>query len=701
MKHCQIADESFVLIEDLDEFQKWYLRAQSTNQLKSFLSIGFIKDSNESKLLNKKNTAANLFRVNLKIHTIKLKNLHLLISKKVVDPFNYLSTCVSIKKKLFGRVFHRSDDEILVKVNETDFKLKVENACPQDDLNQIELKIDKLNISDDFFSKNNLVYLIFSETKIVFTSESQSILKENLKSFKFRGYSNQMHQLEKLIMNPLNESLNHSLPRNILLTGSSGTGKTLAIHTILQQIRGVMNFCVFNSSILLSKSVEFEKIRQALSNLVQLRPSILFLDNLEDVCNEKNQNEKRIVSWLKVLLESLPKHEHVIVVGATNRPEMMDSSLRRTGRFDIEISFPIPTPFDRRLMMKEFLSQTFHSLSEEDIDTLAESSHGFTGADLKHLCELSVFECVDDKPFCLTYTTLCQTLYKVKPTVMREISLEKPNVFWSDIGGLYELRHLLQECVVWPIKHPDAFLRLAIEPPKGILMYGPPGCCKTVVGKALATESGLNFFSIKGPELFSKWVGESERAIREMFHKARTAAPSILFFDEIDALASERGQTQSAVGDRVLAQLLTEIDGIEKLSQVVIIAATNRPDIVDKALLRPGRLDSMVYVPLPDLNTRKDIFRIRTKNMPLESNQEVDLLIDQLANMSEGYTGAEVSAVCQRAGLIALSEDLSATLVTKSHFCEAFKRIKPRISPEMIAFYEKFAASCDELKYAR
>ncbi|OTF75462.1 spermatogenesis-associated protein 5-like protein [Euroglyphus maynei] len=275
-------------------------------------------------------------------------------------------------------------------------------------------------------------------------------------------------------------------------------------------------------------------------------------------------------------------------------------------------------------------------------------------------------------------------MLQTKPSTMREITLEMPNVRWSDIGGLNKLKQLLEECVVWPIKHPDAFIRFGIDPPKGILMYGPPGCCKTMIGKALAYESG--------PELFNKWVGESERAVREIFRKARAASPSILFFDEIDALATERGQTQSAVGDRVLAQLLTEIDGIEKLGQVIIIAATNRPDIVDKALLRPGRLDSIVYVALPDMETRKEIFQIRLSKMPLNETIIFHNLLETLAIKSDGYSGAEIQAVCQRAALLALANDKDAQSIQAEHFLQSFNMIRPQTSLETIEFYERFAA---------
>lgn len=507
-----------------------------------------------------------------------------------------------------------------------------------------------------------------------------------------------------------------SLPRTILLTGPSGVGKSHAMKCIFGSVSDTTNVFRLDSSFMLAKSFEYEKLQTAFQNLLALQPSILFLDNLEDVSSsDKMAGDKRLVGWLKSILDefqALTEKEPVILVGATSRPELLDNSLRRPGRFDIEVELPIPTPADRKLILEEALKTVGvnSTLDEEQISQLAEAAHGFTGADLKHLCRMSLLDGekltedkVSDSQSTITFSKLCTTLRQTKPSIMREISLENPKVYWTNIGGLHALRHLLEETVVWPVKHPQAFTRMGIDPPRGILMYGPPGCCKTMIGKALATESGLNFFSIKGPELFSKWVGESERAIREMFRKARAAAPAILFFDEIDALAAERGQGQSAVGDRVLAQLLTEIDGVEKLSQVAIVAATNRPDIVDKALLRPGRLDSMVYVPLPDLPTRKEIFEIHAKRMPLpvQSDTERGQFISELAEMSQGYTGAEVAAICQKAGLIALGESLQAEAVTQAHFAEAFKRVRPRIKADMIAFYEEFSSRTEELKSSK
>nr|CAH7716449.1 unnamed protein product [Callosobruchus chinensis] len=268
---------------------------------------------------------------------------------------------------------------------------------------------------------------------------------------------------------------------------------------------------------------------------------------------------------------------------------------------------------------------------------------------------------------------------------MREVQIEVPNVKWSDIGGQERLKLILKQSIEWPLKHPESFLRLGVTPPKGVLMFGPPGCSKTMIAKALATESGLNFLSIKGPELFSKWVGESERAVREVFRKARQVAPSIIFFDEIDALGGERSAgSTSSVQERVLAQLLTELDGITSLSDVTIVAATNRPDRIDKALLRPGRLDRMVYVPLPDENTRREIFRIRFTKMPVR----VD--IDSLVERTDGYSGAEITAICNEAAMMALEESLDSEIVEERHFDGALHLVQPRTPASMIKMFDEY-----------
>lgn len=333
-------------------------------------------------------------------------------------------------------------------------------------------------------------------------------------------------------------------------------------------------------------------------------------------------------------------------------------------------------------------------MGEDDRKQIADTTHGYVGADILCLCQQANINAIKREIEDVgkgTKIKLCDVtaaMTTIQPSAMREIQLEIPKVHWSDIGGQEEVKLKLKQAVEWPLRHPEAFSRMGIAPPRGILMYGPPGCSKTMIAKALATESGLNFLAVKGPELFSKWVGESERAVREVFRKARAAAPSIVFFDEIDALAIERGSSSgsSSVGDRVLAQLLTEIDGVQSLRDVTVVAATNRPDMIDKALMRPGRLDRILYVPLPDLPTRRQIFTIHLNRMPTGSTVDVDKLV----TATDKYSGAEVSAVCHEAAMFALQEDILSKKVEQRHFDKALTVVSPRISDQLIQFYQNY-----------
>jgi AAA family ATPase len=321
--------------------------------------------------------------------------------------------------------------------------------------------------------------------------------------------------------------------------------------------------------------------------------------------------------------------------------------------------------------------------------TLARDTHGFVGADLQALVGEAGRGAGRAGAATVTREHLLAARTKVKPSAMREVVVEVPEVSWEDIGGLEELKLKLRQAVEWPVRHPEVFLRMGISAPRGLLMYGPPGCSKTMIAKALANESGLNFLSIKGPELFSKWVGESERAVREVFRRARQVKPSIIFFDEIDAIGGARGGAGAGrVGDRVLAQLLTEMDGVEGLAGVTVVAATNRPDMMDPALLRPGRLDRVVYVPLPDLATRRQVLAVHTRRTPL--GPEVNL--EEVAQRTEGYSGAEVAAVCNEAALAALEESVESEAVQDRHFQAALAALKPRITAELFDVYERFQA---------
>ncbi|MCD6477211.1 MAG: AAA family ATPase [Candidatus Aenigmarchaeota archaeon] len=404
------------------------------------------------------------------------------------------------------------------------------------------------------------------------------------------------------------------------------------------------------------------------------------------------------------LMDGLKKRGKVIVIAATNRPNSLDPALRRTGRFDRELEIPVPNKQGR----KEILQiHTRHMPLEKDVDIdhLAEITYGFVGADLAGLAKEAAMHALrrvmpdltalkEDEPIPdeikkklkVTKEDFDYAMRVVQPSGMREVMVEAPKTTWEDVGGLDEAKKTLIEAVDWPLNHHEAFERLGIRPPKGILLYGPPGCGKTHIVKALAHESGVNFISIKAGELMSKWVGESEKHVRDVFRRAKQVAPTIIFFDEIDALAPRRGLSLgSDVSEKVVSQMLTEMSGLEELKGVVVIAATNRPDIVDPALLRPGRFDKLIYIGPPDEKSRKQILEVHTKNMPLAKNVN----LNEIAKKTDGYSGADLEAIVREAALNALREDINTKEVKKKHFDEALKKIRPSISANVRKKYEK------------
>uniref|UniRef100_A0AAQ4PJF4 vesicle-fusing ATPase n=1 Tax=Gasterosteus aculeatus aculeatus TaxID=481459 RepID=A0AAQ4PJF4_GASAC len=452
-------------------------------------------------------------------------------------------------------------------------------------------------------------------------------------------------------------------PRGVLLYGPPGTGKTMIGRAIANEVGAHMT--VINGAEIVSKFYgESEaRLRQIFTEASQRPPAIIFIDELDALCPKRegaqNEVEKRVVASLLTLMDGIGSEGHsgqLLVLGATNRPHALDPALRRPGRFDKELEVGVPSAAERADILQKQLSSVLCSAGAEEVTRLADAAHGYVGADLAAVCKEAGMRALrralgnspqaSDRQLSGTVTVALQDLQwamsVVKPSAMREVAVDVPKVRWSDVGGMDEVKLKLKQAVEWPLRHPEAFTRMGIQPPRGVLLYGPPGCSKTMIAKALANESGLNFLAVKGPELLSKYVGESERAVREVFRKARAVAPSIVFFDEIDALASERGSASGSggVGDRVLAQLLTEMDGIEQLRDVTVLAATNRPDMIDKALMRPGRLDRIVYVPLPDAATRREIFSLQFRNVPVAE----DVSVDELVTRTDKYSGAEGGA---------------------------------------------------------
>ncbi|XP_058263191.1 ATPase family gene 2 protein homolog A isoform X3 [Hemibagrus wyckioides] len=565
---------------------------------------------------------------------------------------------------------------------------------------------------------NNTFYSVCSSTQISFThtqhSKSEGQERSKVTYSMIGGLSAQLQVIREMIELPLKHPeifKNYGIqpPRGVLLYGPPGTGKTMIGRAIANEVGAHMT--VINGPEIMSKFYgETEaKLRKIFAEAAQRQPAIIFIDELDALCPKRegaqNEVEKRVVASLLTLMDGIGSESHsgsLLVLGATNRPDALDPALRRPGRFDQELEVGVPSAQGRLDILHKQLHSVPHDITSEELQELADVAHGYVGADLAAVCKeaglhalrrvLSSTPGISDNDLMdrvkVTTSDLQLAMTQVKPSAMREVAIDVPKVRWSDVGGMEDVKLKLKQAVEWPLKHAEAFSRLAITPPKGVLLYGPPGCSKTMIAKALANESKLNFIAIKGPELLSKYVGESERAVREVFRKARAVAPSIVFFDEIDALAVERSSSSRSTGvaDRVLAQLLTEMDGIEQLKDVTVLAATNRPDMIDKALTRPGRLDRIVYVPLPDAATRREIFSLQFRKMPVDPSVHLEYLVTR----TERYSGAEVTAVCREAALFALQEDIKAEHITVSHFESALAVIKPRVPDSLLQLYTDY-----------
>jgi len=527
------------------------------------------------------------------------------------------------------------------------------------------------------------------------------------------GLHEEIKKVREMIELPLKhpelfERLGVEPPKGVLLHGPPGTGKTLLAKAVANEAGA--HFISLAGPEIMSKwyGQSEENLRKVFDEAQKNAPSIIFIDEIDSLAPKREEThgevERRVVSQLLTLMDGLESRGKVIVIAATNRVNALDPALRRPGRFDREIEIGVPNKKGRKEVL-EIHTRHMPLSRDVNLDELAEVTYGFVGADLEALCkeaamhvlrrvlpEMSGLEENKEIPegilkkLKVTKKDFEYAMKIVQPSAMREVLVEVPKITWDDVGGLKEVKNKLKESVEWPLKHPGSFERMGIKPVRGILLYGPPGTGKTLLAKAVANESKSNFISIKGPELLSKWVGESERLVREIFKKAKQVSPSIIFFDEIDSLATARNISSSSnhVGERVVSQLLGEISGLEELNDVVVIAATNRPDMIDPALLRPGRFDRQILVPAPDEKSRIKIFEIHTKKMPL---YKVNL--KKLAKMTEGYSGADIEAICREAALNAMREDIKAKKVTMKHFEKALKEITPSITKEMIKYYKE------------
>jgi transitional endoplasmic reticulum ATPase len=548
------------------------------------------------------------------------------------------------------------------------------------------------------------------------------------------GVRKQLAQIRECVELPLRhptlfKNIGVKPPRGILLYGPPGSGKTLIARAVANET-GAFFFLINGPEIMSKLAGESEaNLRKAFEEAEKNAPAIIFIDEIDAIApkREKTQGEveRRIVSQLLTLMDGLKSRSNVIVIGATNRPNSIDGALRRFGRFDREIDIGIPDPTGR-LEILRIHTKNMKLADDVDLERLAGETHGYVGADLAQLCTEAALQCIREKmdlidledesipvevlnSMAVTNEHFRTALGGSNPSALRETVVEIPTVTWEDIGGLENVKRELKETVQYPVEHPEKFQKFGMSPSKGVLFYGPPGCGKTLLAKAIANECQANFISIKGPELLTMWFGESEANVREIFDKARAAAPCVLFFDELDAIAKARGSSlgdAGGAGDRVINQILTEMDGMNAKKNVFIIGATNRPDIIDPAILRPGRLDQLIYIPLPDLGSRLAILKSVLRKSPVA--KDVDL--EFMAKRTHGFSGADITEICQRAAKLAIRESIEKEIemqkngmdtdaeipdpvpeIRRDHFEEAMKYARRSVSDADIRKYEMFA----------
>jgi transitional endoplasmic reticulum ATPase len=500
------------------------------------------------------------------------------------------------------------------------------------------------------------------------------------------GLKNEVQKVREMIELPLRhpeifERIGIEAPKGVLLYGPPGTGKTLLAKAVANETNA--NFYSIGGPEIMSKfyGESEERLRETFKQAQENAPSIIFIDEIDSIAPKREEVsgdvEKRVVSQLLTLMDGIGSRGKLVVIGATNRPDALDPALRRPGRFDREIEIGIPDQ-EGRFDILQIHTRGMPLTEDVNLESFAKITHGFVGADLEALSKEAAMRSLRRilpeinmeqtkipvevlNKIRITHKDFEDALKDVQPSALREVHVQRPNITWDQIGGLNEVKSELAEAIEWPLKYADLFDQADVKPPKGLLLYGPPGTGKTMIAKAVAATSEANFISVKGPELISKWVGESEKAIRETFRKARQASPCVIFFDELDAVAPRRGGSEgdSHVTERVISQMLTELDGLEDLKGVVVIGASNRPDIIDEALLRPGRFDRILEVPVPDKESRREILKIHTSKKPLDHDT---VNIDKLVELTEGYTGADIAAMVNAAAMSAIKEHMMTSV---------------------------------------
>jgi len=555
--------------------------------------------------------------------------------------------------------------------------------------------------------------IITENTEVTLNPKAVELTDEKIPEINYEdigGLREEIKKIREMVELPMKhpeifQKLGIEPPKGVLLHGPPGTGKTLLAKAVANESEA--NFILLNGPEIMSKfyGESEKKIRDIFEEAEKAAPTIIFIDEIDAVAPKREdvhgEVERRVVSQLLTMMDGLKSRGKVIVIGATNRVNALDPALRRPGRFDREIPINVPDKQGRLSILK--IHTRGMPLKKVDLIKIASVTHGFVGADLeslskeaamnvlrKHLHKIKLDE--DEIPqevleqLIVRQNDFTDSLKTVRPSAMREVLVETPNIDWDSVGGLEKIKSELREAVEWPIKYPESFERMGIRPSRGILLYGPPGTGKTLIAKAVAKESEANFIQVKGPSLLSMWVGKSEEGVRKIFERARQVAPCVIFFDELDSLAGKRGvETGSRVTERVLNQLLAEMDGLEDLKDILIIAATNRPDMLDPAVLRPGRFDRILLVNVPDEKGREMILNIHTKGMKKARNVK----IKELAKKTIGYTGADLEAIAREAAMLALRENIEADEVKKKHFDEALKKIKPSVTKNTLEVYKK------------
>ena len=567
--------------------------------------------------------------------------------------------------------------------------------------------------------------IITENTEVTLNPKAVEISEDSIPEINYEdigGLQEEIKKIREMVEIPIKhpeifQKLGIEPPKGVLLHGPPGTGKTLLAKAVANESEA--HFILLNGPEIMSKfyGESEKKIRDIFEEAEKNAPSIIFIDEIDAIAPKREdvggEVERRVVSQILTMMDGLKSRGNVVVIGATNRVNALDPALRRPGRFDREIVINVPDKAGRLAVLK-IHSRGMPLTKSVKLDEIASITHGFVGADLEALTKEAAMSVLRKflpemkldseeqippevlSKLVVTKDDFTDALRVVRPSAMREVLVETPNVNWSSVGGLDSVKGELKEAVEWPMKYPESFKRMGIRPSRGILLYGPPGTGKTLLAKAVAKESEANFIQVKGPSLLSMWVGKSEEGMRKIFERARQVAPCIIFFDEIDSLAGKRGyESGTKVTERVLNQLLAEMDGLEDLNDVLIIAATNRPDMLDPAVLRPGRFDKILLVNAPDEKGREMIFNIHTKKMPIGTGKKLftkgerDKLLKEFAKKTPGYTGADLEALVREAAILALREDVDSQQVKKRHFDEALKKVKPSVNQPTIEIYKK------------